>query len=160
MAVTTALMVAQWFVLDAARNAKKGNGDYMTQLRVQKLLFFSQGTYMVLNNGEKLFDDKIYHETYGPVVVDLSPYLKKYKSSPITSILDLNNEPVKIDFGDKKQNIEKVLRFVQKGFGQFSTFQLVKMTHDDPSWKDTGSGEEIRPSDIKKSAEKLYFKDV
>lgn len=160
MAATTAIMVAQWFVLDAARNAEKKKGDYMTQLRIQKLLFFAQGSFMVVNGGERLFDDKIYHEPYGPVVVSLMDYLKKYRKDQIKTITGKDDLPIKVDFGKEKERIEKLLNFVRDGFGQFSTTQLVSMTHDDPAWKNTRDREEILPSDIMTSATTLYFKNV
>lgn len=155
MAATTALMVAQWFVLDAAKTAEEGAGDYMTQLRVQKLLFFAQGSYMVLKDKEKLFDDKIYHGKYGPVVTSLKPYLEKYGRSKIEEI-----PGIKIDFGSHKRKVESVLFFVKEVFGQFSTFELVNLTHKDPAWRNTKEREEITPEEIYKSANKLYFKDA
>lgn len=62
-----AVEVAQWFVKRAKKDYDKNIGDLLTQIKLQKLLYFAQGVHMVWNDGAKLFNEKIYHEKYGPV---------------------------------------------------------------------------------------------
>ena len=65
--------IAQWFVLKAAEDAGKG-GEYLTKLKLQKLLYYAQGFYHAFYN-EKLFKDKIIHMPYGPAVQSLLEWI-------------------------------------------------------------------------------------
>ncbi|GHU75690.1 hypothetical protein AGMMS49992_20150 [Clostridia bacterium] len=53
------------FLIDIC--AKSDQHDYMTNLRLQSLLFYAQGWSLVLR-GEPLFDDPIEAWDHGPVV--------------------------------------------------------------------------------------------
>lgn len=59
--------VAQFFVGLANDQANNNQGDLMTNLRLQKLLYFAQGWHLA-RYGKPLFPDPIEAWTYGPVV--------------------------------------------------------------------------------------------
>lgn len=133
----------------------------MTQIKLQKLLYFAQGVHMVWNDGAKLFNEKIYHEKYGPVVTSLLPYLKPFANKPIDDIKDSYGSSVIINWKDEeKDELEHTLQSVYKSFGQFSAFKLVELTHCDSCWLCTKSREEIKPKDIQKSIFERYFKEA
>ena len=135
-----ALDVAEWFVQKAIVDASNG-GEYMTQLKLQKLLYYAQGFFMVVNEGAKLFDETIEKLQYGPVVKELQPILSKYKSNPITKSLG----------GDAScfdNRTLAILQFVYDKFGQFSASKLVTMTHSEKPWIDAEFNKEISPDTI------------
>lgn len=141
--------IAEWFVQRASADVNKG-GDYLTQLKLQKLLYYAQGFYMALNNGEKLFREKIIHLPYGPVVEALIPTLKSFSNNPIYS---LNVNIPEID-----EQTLAILNIVYKHLGQYSAYKLVELTHSETPWQNTKQGEEISPKDICQYIKDHYIK--
>jgi uncharacterized phage-associated protein len=135
-----AIDVAEWFVQKAIVDTDSG-GEYMTQLKLQKLLYYVQGFYMAVNNGTKLFDGTIAKLQYGPVVKELMTLLGKYKSNPIMESIGGNAS----GFDNKALAI---LEFVYEKFGQFSASKLVSMTHEETPWKEAEFGKEIKTDTI------------
>ena len=62
--------VAKFFIGLANEQAEQNQGDLMTNLRLQKLLYFAQGWYLA-RYGKPLFSDEIEAWTYGPVVPEV-----------------------------------------------------------------------------------------
>ena len=136
--------VAQWFVLRAAEDVNKG-GEYLTQLKLQKLLYYAQGFYMAFN-GEKLYSNKIVHMQYGPVVQSMATTLKSFGSDTIKTL--------DIPVGELSDDVTSTLSLVYEKLGQYSAYKLVELTHNEDPWKNTNSGDEIKVELISK-----YFKE-
>lgn len=136
--------VAQWFVQRASEDVNKG-GEYLTQLKLQKLLYYAQGFYFSFN-GKKLFKDKIIHMPYGPAVQTMLSKLGGYGSDYIKT-LNVSTEGL-------PENVTALLRMVYEKLGQYSAYKLVQMTHNEDPWKNTLQGEEIKANEIGK-----YFKE-
>ena len=69
--------VAQFFIGLANEQANNEQGDMMTNLRLQKLLYFAQGWHLA-RYGKPLFDDDIEAWQYGPVVPSVYNAYKQY----------------------------------------------------------------------------------
>jgi uncharacterized phage-associated protein len=156
-----AVEVAEWFVERARNDYEQEKGDLLTQISIQKLLYFAQGIYAANYPDEKLFNENIYHEAYGPVVTSLSDYIKANGSSPIDHIDDLAPGQ-KISYKRwslaEKQRIFPLLSNVYDTFGSFSAFKLVEFTHGDPCWQNTKNGQVIPVSEIAASVKARYIK--
>jgi len=142
-----AIDVAAWFINRAIDDSVL-NGEFMTPLKVQKLLYYSQGFHKVLT-GEKLFKEKILAWQYGPVVQEVFNELRCYNSSGISDGLI----SVKID-----DETEKVLNLVYNNFNQFSAGKLVSMTHNETPWVSTEQNSEIKVDIIEDYFKKAFFK--
>ncbi len=59
------------------------HGDLLTNLKLQKLLYFAQGWYLALYD-EKLFKEDIQAWIHGPVVPTIYHHYREYKYAPIT----------------------------------------------------------------------------
>lgn len=145
-----AIDCANWLIEQASNDIN--GGEYLTQLKVQKLLYFAQGINLVLY-GKPLFKDKIYHEKYGPVVKSIITYLKPfgYKSIDTLGMKD------KLKDLDKEKDALNSLNLAYQNFGIYSASKLVDLTHKDKCWLETKDGEEIKPDDIKKTFKESYF---
>lgn len=141
--------IAEWFIQRASSDVNKG-GDYLTQLKLQKLLYYAQGFYMAFNNGEKLFKEKIVHLQYGPVVKSLIPILKQYSNNPIHSL--------NINIPEIDEQTLAILNIVYKNLGQYSAYRLVELTHSEIPWQKTKQGDEISPKDICQYIKEHYIK--
>lgn len=135
--------IADWFIGRAIQDVNENGGEYMSHLKLQKLLYFAQGCYSVME-GQPLFAEKIYNWTHGPVVADLYPEFRSYKDRGITRC-----RSVSID-----KHTEAILEEVYQVFGQYSAWALRNITHEQDPWKNTTLHQEIPLSLITK-----YFKD-
>ena len=113
-------------------------GENLSNLKLQKLLYYSQGAHLALH-GEPLFDDAIKAWQHGPVVPSVWHDYKGYGSSEITEDIDE-------DFSDFPAEVQETLAEVYDVFGQFSAWKLRNMTHEETPWQAAwakGSGSTI-----------------
>lgn len=130
----TAKQIAKWFVDRASKSTAFG-GEFLTQLKLQKLMYYAKGFYYVFEN-QPLFKEKIVAQNYGPVVPSLVASIKPFGYDPIKSCFE--SEP---DIKDEK--ILEFLEFVFEKVAQFSAGKLVDLTHAETPWQNTKIGKEI-----------------
>lgn len=141
------LDIAQWFINKAASEVGEG-GEYLTNLKLQKLLYYAQGCYGAMC-GEKLFNEKIYNWAHGPVVKEVYSKYKKYHDNVIN-----DTKRVMID-----NKTEAILLEVHKVFGKYSAWALRNMTHEETPWKKTVKDQEIPFNLIKEYFEENIIAD-
>jgi uncharacterized phage-associated protein len=110
-------------------------GDFISNLKLQKLLYYSQGTHLALY-GERLFDEPIEAWLHGPVVPLVYREFKTYGNNPIDMPEDFNKDLLT---PDERDSVEEAYA----EFGQYSAWKLRNMTHDEPPWKETGQNDII-----------------
>lgn len=147
----TAKEIAKWFIQRAAKDAKNG-GEYLTQLKLQKLMYYAKGFYYVFENN-KLFPEKIEAQKLGPVVPSLVSTIKKYSYNPI--IDEFKNEK---DITDEV--VLNVLNFVYEKVGQFSAKKLVDCTHNESPWKNVQIKDTITEDSISDYFKNTYLKNL
>jgi len=107
-------------------------GDLISNLKLQKLLYYVQGFNLAKHN-EPLFNEDICAWIYGPVIPEAYHHFKKYGSGHI----EIDNEDYQkyyVDFSD----IETKLIFdIWNVYGQYSAYRLMRFTHDEPPYKST-----------------------
>ena len=142
----TALDVANYFLAIAACEDDDGQaGEGLTQLKLQKLLYYAQGFHIAIF-GTRLFPDAMQAWEHGPVVQSIWDKFKQHGSSPIPML-----EPVSTDELSDEQR--EMLNDVWNTYGQFSAWKLRNMTHDEPPWKDAyrpGKNVEITDKSLKR----------
>ena len=139
--MVTAKNVAEYFL----KLSNPEYGDYMSNLRLQKLVYYAQGFHLATYD-MPLFCEPIVAWNYGPVVENLYHEYKKYRSGVIPP-------PSDPDFGMFSKGQIDLMNEVSLVYGQFSALKLMELTHQEPPWKSTNRGEEI-PHDIMRR----YFK--
>lgn len=137
-----ALDVANYFLSLCDENA----GDLISNLKLQKLLYYAQGFRLALSNGP-LFDDPIEAWTHGPVVPTVYHAFKKHGSNALPA-------PENLDLSVFDDGTKSHLDEVYKVYGQFSAWKLANMTHEEPPWKDMAATKGV----ISHDALKRYFK--
>ncbi len=133
--------VARFFI-------KKGSDedDDITNLKLQKLLYYAQGFHLALF-GKPLFEEDIEAWTHGPVVPEVYHKDKKYVKNPL---------PVEgVDDVMKNLTDDQIgfLYEIWSVFGQYSPWKLRDMTHQEKPWMD----HEKDASVISKDELKDYF---
>lgn len=137
--MVTARQVADFFLSKADDDA----GDLISNLKLQKLLYYAQGFYLALND-KPLFEEEIYAWTHGPVVPSIYDEFKEHGQAGI---------PKPAESPTFDEETVGLLDEVYTVFGQFSAWKLRNMTHEEPPWKRTKSGQVIS-----KDALREYFK--
>ena len=117
--MTSAREVANFFI-DLANCDEYGDG--MTNMRLNKLLFFAQGHYFA-RTGKPLFDDDFKAWEYGPVVSDIYQKYKCYGRKPFSEI---DSDYCSEDFAPDEL---EVLLDVAREYGKLATSELVNITH-------------------------------
>lgn len=143
----TADNVARWFLSRNKIREMSGEPDIISNLKLQKLLYYAQGMHLALW-GEPLFDDELVAWQYGPVVESI---YRQYKTSGSGEI-----KSFECPTENFSKHEEATLQFVQEAFGQFSPWKLSDMTHEESPWRDTPRNEVISTNKIKAYFEEHY----
>ena len=120
----TANQLAQWFINRSAMDVDMYSGEYLTNMKLQKLLYFAQCLSYTIND-KPLFSDDIEAWEHGPVV---SKVYKKYNVLRAGSIEDV--KPVEID-----EDTAALLEYVYSLYGIYSASQLRNLSHKQESYK-------------------------
>lgn len=103
------------------------SGDAMTNLRLQKLLYYAQAWHLAFT-GHPLFEEDFEAWTHGPIVRSLFNKFKEYEWHPLPVP---SSEMPEIP-GESRQ----ILGEVWEQYGQFSATYLEDLTHQEGPWID------------------------
>ena len=140
--MATCFDVANYFLRRADDNA----GDLISNLKLQKLVYYAQGYHLALF-GKPLFNERIEAWMHGPVIPEMYYAFKQFGDGPVFPNYDFDAPSV---FNQDELNL---LDEVYQILGQFSAWRLRDMTQGEHPWKDTSQGEEITHDSLES-----YFK--
>ena len=113
------------------------HGDPVSNLKLQKLLYYAQAWHLALFD-EPLFNDRIEAWVHGPVVPSVYRQFKEWAWMPIAK----DPERPILD-----QTIQAHLDDVMDVYGSMTAYQLERLTHDEDPWiKARGGIPEDEPS--------------
>lgn len=138
--------IAKWIIFNNQTDVDNGSGDLISNLKLQKLLYYAQGVFLAVND-YPLFDDDIVAWQYGPVVESVYQEYKRFGSNGI--VCDKSQKMTKISPEDAA-----LLSEVMDEFGKYSAIGLMQMTHSETPWLTTE-----RSGVISKEKIKQYFKE-
>jgi len=113
--------VAGYFLVKSEPGTKRE----ITHLKLQKLVYYSQGYYLALNKGEPMFKEKLQAWVHGPVCPMLYYEFRLYDDRAIPP---LTKESLIEDL------YKKVLDSVWKVYGKFDGIELERLTHEETPW--------------------------
>ena len=131
-------------------------GDLITNLKMQKLLYYAQAWYLV-NFDKPLFDDQILAWNFGPVVKSVYDVYKEFRHTPII---------FEEDFEENIKQFNKYdLRFLDEFYDQFSCYSahdLINLSHNEAPWKKAHktASQAIDIGSMKDFYTKLYEKNI
>ena len=140
----SALQIAEWFLNYNRKQMNEEDAEYITNLKLQKLLYYAQGCYIALTDNP-LFKEDILAWEHGPVVNEV---YQKYKINGARGIQ--YDEKFCENIDEQTQNI---LKQVYEVFGSYSAWALRKETRQEAPWQNT-----IRNDIIDLGLIKEYFK--
>ncbi len=122
--------VANYFIL---RGKEDGfdSGEFLTHLKLQKLIYFAQAWYLGLTGGEALFGEPLQAWVHGPVARAVYDQFKGSGWAPI-------EEP----YGDPVTDtaICSFLDEVWEAYSVYSAKRLEALTHQDVPWVEARAG--------------------
>lgn len=118
------LDIANYFLVLVDREA----GDTITQLKLQKLIYFAQGVSLALLE-KPLFQEAIEAWDHGPVVKDLRKVFGCLKDGPIPV-------PGEIDFDIYTNQQKQLIYKVYTTYGEHTAYYLRNLTHTHSIWKE------------------------
>lgn len=142
----TAKDIAKWMILHNQTFVDNGSADLISNLKLQKLLYYAQGVFLAAND-KPLFDDDIVAWQYGPVVENVYQKYKKFGSNGIECD---KSEAMPIISPEDACLLSEVM----DEFGKYSAIGLMYMTHSETPWRTTDRSEVISKDKIKR-----YFKE-
>lgn len=101
-------------------------GVYMDEMKMHKLMYFSQRESLMYNN-EPLLDGTFYGWKYGPV-------LKEVRSSYMTGVLFSDVE------GSVSEKTMELLKSVLERYGSLTSWKLSSLSHEEFAWKKARKG--------------------
>ncbi|MFH1934297.1 MAG: type II toxin-antitoxin system antitoxin SocA domain-containing protein [Pseudomonadota bacterium] len=132
-----ALEVAKYILVKA-----NFDGESITNLKMQKLLYYAQAWYLV-NYSQPLFDEQIKAWKFGPIIESIYHHFKRFRYSPI-QFLNKENIEEKISQKEKMYLDEFYSIFIR-----YSASDLTQLSHNEAPWKNTSQGETIPQDTIK-----------
>ncbi len=118
----SALDVAKLFLKWAYRD-----GDVITNLKMQKLLYYAQAWHLVYFD-KLLFDENIKAWDFGPVVPSVYTEYKEFGANPIIIDVDSSLEDL------FNQDTLEFLEAVYGNYIKYSAHDLVNITHNERPW--------------------------
>jgi uncharacterized phage-associated protein len=134
--------IAKYFVSLVDEDA----GDSISNLKLQKLLYYAQGGFLVVHDAP-LFPEAIKAWEHGPVVPQVYHAYKEFGAGPI--------KVEQVDLAQYSAEVREVLDEVNSVYGQFTASKLRAMTHSEPPWRDTPLNEVISLDKMKE-----FFKTI
>lgn len=120
------LTIAKYFIIRAYED---GREYQMTNMKIQKLLYYSQCLYLALYK-KPLFSDEIQAWRYGPVCPPAYRFYSEFeaKQLPIPKSENI------------KEEIKTVLEEVWQYFGEYNAYHLSDLTHVEFPWRKARKG--------------------
>ena len=109
-----------------AQNDEPNGGERLTNLKLQKLLYYQQGFHLAFF-GTPLFAEDVEAWMYGPVVPAVYDEYSAYGSSALLEV----KEPVSLS-----ENEEELFNEVYDAYREFSAIGLMNRTHSERPWLD------------------------
>jgi len=148
--------------IDNERNEnERPNNTIISNLKLQKLMYFVEAYYMVEYNKNEMFNTDWSAWDYGPVNKKLYNYFKKYGSVEI-SLTPKENELIDDLPCINCESMDRIFEI----FGNFNAFDLVTLTHlpNSPWYKIKTSHkfefDKLNDSIISKKSIKVWFGDT
>ncbi|MGH2116562.1 Panacea domain-containing protein [Aerococcus sp. L_32] len=152
----TANQVSDWFLVkhSSEMQTDDANDEYLTQMKLHKLLYYAQGVNLALFS-EKLFSEDLLAWRHGPVVREVYERFKGQREigEEISDEELENYEEISDDLDNRM-----VLEVVYETFGGYSAAKLRNMTHEETPWIE--AYESRNENDvISESTIKTYFEN-
>jgi uncharacterized phage-associated protein len=117
-------------------HAAHRKGIDVTNLKLQKLLYYSQGWHIAIT-GQEIFADPIEAWVHGPVVASV---FGEYKHNRWSALHPPDNQEPHLEIGFADYPLHLHIDRVLDAYGKFSGPQLEALTHEEDPWVEARRG--------------------
>jgi len=118
-------------------------GDFISNKKLQKLLYYIQAWHFVFFNGENIFDEDTLPEAWvhGPVYPNVYSEYKNFGFSPIV-IEDQDSKSYHklIEVSNLSNDQVELIETVLKQYGNRTAFELEYLSHSESPWQNARIG--------------------
>lgn len=118
------------FILAKANDSE----DLITNLKLQKLVYYAQAWYLA-NRSNELFEEDFEAWVHGPVIPELYKKYKEFGPRPIIKELQLKNVEKKFS----KDTLDFLNEFIRV-YMAYTAYQLELMVHQEEPWVEARKG--------------------
>ena len=129
MAETTARNIADYII-----SFSHEHGDPVSNLKLQKLLYYSQAWYLALYD-KPLFDERLEAWVHGPAVPPVYGMFKGWAWTPIGEVPPLDHCREQVG-----QHVAEHLDEVMDVYGGMAAYDLEKLAHSEMPWQKARQG--------------------
>jgi uncharacterized phage-associated protein len=118
-------------------------GDFISNKKLQKLLYYIQAWHFVYFNGENIFEEDILPEAWvhGPVFPSIYKEYKGFGFSPITiNEQDSKSYTTLVTSSNLTTDQVELLEAVLKQYGNRTAFELEYLSHSESPWLNAREG--------------------
>lgn len=123
-----ASLIAQIFV-----NKGIEEGNPVTQMKLQKMVYFAHGLYLAAYNKQPLIKETFQAWKFGPVVPDIYHTYKFYGSTPINDTKWILRSDVNPDDTPIDENARKIIDYTWNTLKGINAVKLSNWTHQEGS---------------------------
>jgi len=130
--MTDVFKIVNWFRVTSNAEMRTLQADELTQMKVMKLLYYVQGTYLAVHQ-QKAFANDIIAWRFGPVVREVHDEYLGQRGI----VGDLAKDPTAIEDYEAisaYSDLGQILAAVWDTLGDKSATELMKMTHAEEPW--------------------------
>lgn len=130
------------------------HGDLISNLKLQKLVYYAQAWFLALNENDQLIDEDFEAWVHGPVQPALYRRFRANRWNPI------NVDPEKPELDN---DIESFLNEVIDVYWGFSAYELERLTHAEDPWNEARGDipvDELSNAVISTESIKAYYSNL
>ncbi len=139
---TSAMEVVEYLQWLASNELADDESSPLTNLMVQKLLYFVQG-WSLAETGQPLFRESIEAWDYGPVVKDAYQELKVFGKAALPLMPRLRTTLT--------EHEQELIRGVWDRYKNYSAYGLMHLSHRERPWREAAKGKTIPHEAMKQS---------
>ncbi len=142
--------VANYFI-----SLSNETGNLITNLKLQKLVYYTQAWALAINN-EKIFDSDFEAWVHGPVLRELYAKYKKFQWKPIDENV---GDSIEI-LASMPEDVRSVVKEVTDEYFGLSAYELERLTHAEEPWIKARKGveaSELSRNIISKDSMRSYY---
>src|SRR5690554_2686459 len=106
------------------------HGDYLTPLKIQKLVFYADAWFLALHDDE-LVPESFEAWVHGPVLRSLYYRFQGYRWNPILQ---------DVECPEMDEVVAEFLEDLYAEYGKFSGYELEQLTHQEEPWRRARGG--------------------
>jgi uncharacterized phage-associated protein len=140
------------------RKAHEQGVPDLTPMKIQKLLYFAEGIYLVSNDAKELFDEKFQAWEFGPVLPSIYRRFKSFGRDSVPMDHPFAVPSTLVEGLD--ESIKAAIESVVKAFGSLKASKLSDMSHAaNGPWAKRFDAQKVGV-EIDKDEMRIYFKKL